>query len=109
MQPTIGILTVVAVFLLNLRDASRAADAATRPATEVVPPQMVRVLSLWRYDEERALTVAEFFYALARLGGHQNRPHDHDPGWIVLWRGWTKLQTMLTLATKLEPTRCGET
>ncbi|MBN2292587.1 MAG: hypothetical protein JXM70_09190 [Pirellulales bacterium] len=33
--------------------------------------------------------------ALARLGSHQNRKHDHAPGWIVLWRGWTKLQSML--------------
>jgi len=40
------------------------------------------------------LTVHEFFLALARLGGHQNRKSDHRPGWLVLWRGWTKLNAM---------------
>ena len=29
-------------------------------------------------------TVHEFFYALARLGGHQNRKSDEEPGWLVL-------------------------
>ena len=43
-----------------------------------------------------ALTVREYFLALARLGGHQNRKKDHPPGWIVLWRGWQALQLMVT-------------
>ena len=34
--------------------------------------------------------------ALARLGGHQNRRNDKRPGWLVLWRGWTALQLLLT-------------
>ena len=41
------------------------------------------------------MTVKEFFMALARLGGHMNRKSDGDPGWLVLWRGWMKLQSML--------------
>jgi hypothetical protein len=28
-------------------------------------------------------TVYDFYYALARLGGHQNRKRDHPPGWLV--------------------------
>jgi hypothetical protein len=53
------------------------------------------------------LTVHEFFYALARLGGHQNRRGDHPPGWLVLWRGWTKLQAMLEGAHAARRLRSG--
>jgi hypothetical protein len=96
LQAMIAILSVVAVTLLNLRAASRAPDAAARPAPEVVAREYVEVLSAWRYrGAARALTVREFFLALARLGGHQNRPSDKRPGWLVLWRGWMKLQHMV--------------
>jgi hypothetical protein len=96
LQAMIALLSVVAVTLLNLRSSSRQPDAETRPATEVVAPEYVAVLSGWRYKEIRLnLTVWEFFYALARLGGHQNRKGDKRPGWLVLWRGWMKLQSMV--------------
>jgi hypothetical protein len=95
LQPMIALLSVVAVSLLNLRDMSRCAERAEQPAATVVPAESVAVLSGWRYGERRALTVREFFQALARLGGHLNRKHDRPPGWLVLWRGWTKLQLMV--------------
>lgn len=96
LQPMIGLLSVVAVTLLNLREASRNEETAQRPATEHVDSRYVAVLSAWRYKRQRLdLTVHEFFQALARLGGHQNRKRDHRPGWIVLWRGWMALQHML--------------
>jgi len=97
LQPMIALLSVVAVTLLNLRDASRNEAAAQRPATEYVARRYIEVLSAWRYPgrEFQAMTVREFYLALARLGGHQNRKGDHPPGWVVLWRGWTDLQHML--------------
>ena len=96
LEPAIALLSVLAVTLLNLRDASRRPDAKTRRATTILAADYVKVLSLWRYQEIRLdLTVHEFFYALGRLGGHQNRKSDHPPGWLVLYRGWTKLQAML--------------
>lgn len=95
MQPMIALLSVVAVALLNLRDLSRRAETRTLPASRVVGQEYVVVLSGWRYGERRPLTVAEFFLALARLGGHQNRAQDRAPGWQVLWRGWTKLHLMV--------------
>jgi hypothetical protein len=102
LQPMIALLSVVAVMLLNLRDSSRRVDAAERSAEEVVAPEYVEVLSAWRYRERRAdLTIEEFFQALARLGGHQNRRRDKPPGWLVLWRGWMQLQTMLEGALAL--------
>jgi hypothetical protein len=96
LQPMIALLSVIAVTLLNLRDASRRADAKERPATEVVDARYVAVLSSWRHRKVRPdWSVHDFFFALARLGGHQNRKCDHRPGWLVLWRGWMALQHML--------------
>lgn len=96
LEPMIALLSVVAVGLLNLREASRRPDAKEGLATEVVGQPYVAVLSSWRYGRVRLdLSVHDFFYALARLGGHQNRKRDHPPGWLILWRGWIALQHMV--------------
>jgi hypothetical protein len=41
------------------------------------------------------MTIREFSLALGRLGGHMNRRSDGLPGWLMLWRGWTKLHLMV--------------
>ena len=110
LRPAIALLSAVAVTLLNLRDASRREDAQTRLASTLLAPEYIEVLSVWRYRKSKELTVHEFYMALARLGGHQNRKSDHRPGWLVLWRGWTKLHAMLdgyTVAKQLD--KCGKT
>ena len=108
LNPMIAVLSAVATTLLNLRTASRREDAKTRPATDVVSVEYVQVLSGWRYGQVRDnLTVWEFFFALARLGGHQNRKHDKRPGWLVLWRGWNTLQAMLDGAEAIRRKKCG--
>jgi hypothetical protein len=113
LEPAIALLSIVAVTLLDLRDAARQEDAKTRLATTVVSPEYVEVMSVQRYGEIRPkLTVHEFFYALARLGGHQNRKRDRQPGWLVLWRGWMKLQAMVDgydAAEKIRQIKCGKT
>lgn len=96
LQPMIALLSVVAVMLLNLREAARRPDAATRPATAVVAPIYEEVIRNWRYKTGHApLSVLEFYLAVARLGGHMNRKADGFPGWLTLWRGWQKLQIMV--------------
>lgn len=106
LTPMIAMLSVVAVTLLNLREASRRPDAQERPATDLVDARYVAVLSAWRYKKVRKdLSIHDFFYALARLGGHQNRKRDHRPGWLVLWRGWMALQHMVDGAEALRS--CG--
>jgi hypothetical protein len=95
LEPMIALLSVIATTLLNLRAMSRDESQQGQPATKVVSPEEVEVLSGWRYREKRPLTIKEFFLALARLGGHQNRKKDHPPGWLVLWRGWQALQLMV--------------
>ena len=110
LEPAIALQSVVAVTLLNLREASRRDDAKTRRADTLVSSEYVEVLSLKRYDQVRHdLTVHEFFLALARLGGHQNRKCDGPPGWLVLWRGWMKLQDMLDGYLAAQRRICGKT
>ena len=96
LQPMIAILSVVAVMLLNLRQAARRPDAKERPASEVVEPIYEEVLRAQRYRTDRGeMSVYEFYMAVARLGGHMNRKADGFPGWLTLWRGWQKLQNMV--------------
>jgi hypothetical protein len=109
LEPAIALLSIVAVTLLNLREASRRDDAGTRRADTLLSSEYVEVLSLTRYGEVRDLTVRDFFFALARLGGHQNRKCDSHPGWLVLWRGWMKLQAMLDGYLAAQRKRCGKT
>jgi hypothetical protein len=96
LEPAIALLSVVTLTLLQLRQASRRPDAHTRKATEIIGSSYVEVLSLWRHKKIKTdWTVHEFYYALARLGGHQNRKHDHPPGWQVIWEGWKELLPMV--------------
>jgi hypothetical protein len=95
LQPLIALLSVLAVALVNAREAARVEAKAQRPATDYFDPLEVRVLSLWRYQEARPLTVREYILALGRLGGHLNRKCDGLPGWQTLWRGAMQLNAMV--------------
>lgn len=96
LEPAIALLSITATTLLQLRDAARRPDAETRPATEVVASEYVEVLSQHYVARVKAPpTVRQFYLLVARLGGHQNRKSDGFPGWITLWRGWMKLQSMV--------------
>jgi hypothetical protein len=108
LQATLGLLSVVAVQLLKLRDLSRREDAKTRPAADVIDQPYIDLMSLWRFKELRSdMSVYDFCRALSKLGGHLNRTHDRDAGWLVLWRGWTKLQLLVEGAQAAARRRCG--
>lgn len=96
LQPAIALLSIVTLTLLNMRDASRRVDAKERKATEIISEDYVAVLSSWRHGaDNQNWSIHDFYYALARLGGHQNRKSDHPPGWQTIWRGWHELQAMV--------------
>lgn len=96
LQPTIALLSIVTLTLLAMRDASRRSDAKRRRATEIISKDYVAVLSAWRHGSIKSdWSIHEFYYALARLGGHQNRKSDHPPGWQTIWNGWNDLQAMV--------------
>jgi hypothetical protein len=96
LEPAIALLSVIATTLLQLRDAARAPDADRRLATEVIGSDYVEVL-VNHYGNRLGPrpTIRQFYLHVARLGGHQNRKVDGFPGWITLWRGWTRLQAMV--------------
>ena len=111
LKPAIAVLSIVALTLLEMRDASRRVDAKTRKATEILCEDYVSVLSAWRHGKfQRDWSIHDFYYAMARLGGHQNRKNDHPPGWQTIWRGWHELQAMLCGADAMKMmNKCGET
>jgi hypothetical protein len=100
LEPMVGLMSVVAVRLLQLKGEAR--TAPERPAEEVVPPKYVRVLKAVRkLSDTVAMTVRGFFRELAKLGGFIGRRRDGEPGWITIWRGWDKLHTMIRGAEAL--------
>ncbi len=115
LEPMIALLSVVAVQLqqlLQLRGLSRLEATKDEPAKAHVPELFVEVLAQWRHPKDRSrregMTVAEFYQALGRLGGHQNRRSDGPPGWIVLWRGWTQLLARVNAVRLARAESCAE-
>lgn len=102
LEPAIAILSVVALLLLQLRDAARRPDANRRLARELFADDYIKMLSAWLHRRPRLdWSIQEFYLALARLGSYRPRKNGPPPGWLVLWRGWTKLQLMLDGARTL--------
>lgn len=107
LEAVIAIKQVVAATLLELKLTARRAPET--PATEVVSPEHVQVLSAYRGIPIAALTARRFWREVARLGGFLARKSDGDPGWQTTWRGWHKLDLMV-LGARLaqgEAPRCG--
>jgi len=95
LDPAIAVVSVVALQLLQLREAARRPDAQTRRADELVDPEAILVLSVWQHGEPQPdWSVHDYYLALARLGGYRPRK-DCPPGWQILWRAQTKLNLML--------------
>ena len=94
----LGFCCPIAVRLLQLRQVAR--QTPELPAVAVVPPLMVKVLTLRRTRMSTSMTISEFWRAVAILGGHQGRRGDGPPGWRTIWRGWRKLSD-LTEGAKL--------
>lgn len=107
LEPVIGLLSVAATVLLQLRHAARDPAADHTPAEHVVPRLWTVLVASRAYrDADRRLSVREFLVGVARLGGHLARKHDGPPGWITLWRGWRKLHLMIEGAEAAIQARC---
>jgi hypothetical protein len=97
LEPLLGILSVVALELLRVRDAARDTTASEKPADGVVDEVLVEVMAKQSVGVKfrgARMTVGEFYQALARLGGYLGNFKKRPPGWQTLWHGWIRLNTM---------------
>jgi Transposase DNA-binding/Transposase Tn5 dimerisation domain len=104
LAPIIGLLSVVAVRLLQLKMVAR--QEPERPAAGVVPTKWLAALPRLRKIAKPIVTVRDFFRGLACLGGFLGRKSDGEPGWQTVWRGLEKLLHCLRGA-ELIGKKCG--
>jgi hypothetical protein len=91
LEPLVGVLSVVAVRLLQLKHQAKVNPDT--PAAAVVPESYVKTLAAWLKTSAK-MTARQFWRATAQLGGFLARKGDGDPGWQTLWHGWWKLQLL---------------
>lgn len=107
LEPLIGLLSVLAVGLLQLKFVAR--DEPKRPANSFFDEQTVSVMARYLAKSPKKLTVGEFWKGIGRLGGHLGRANDGPIGWLRAWRGWQSFQLILLGASLGGETskRCG--
>jgi len=108
LEAMVGLMSVVAVRLVQLKTMAR--TEPDRPAKSVVPELWLQMLKAARKNLRRVhdLTIYQFYREMAKLGGFLGRKSDGEPGWITVWRGWEKLNTLIQgaeLARKIK--KCG--
>ena len=89
LEPLVGMLSVVATRLLQLKNESRIHPQAL--AIKHAPPEMVQMLCRLSGQQAQSLSLREFVRGVAKQGGFIGRKGDGEPGWQTLWRGWQKL------------------
>ena len=108
LEPLIGLLSVLAVWLLKLKYVAR--DEPERPAGEMFDQETVAVMASYLKRPAKGLTVRAFWRGIGLLGGHPGRKCDGPVGWLRAWRGWQSFQLILLgarLGTQRRGRRCG--
>lgn len=102
----ITLLSVLAVHVLMLRCLARDPQMRDAPARAHEDPLKVKLAArASRHADWKRMTVWEYYIAVARLGGYMLNPHKRPPGWIILWRGYMRLEDMCHGA-RLQVERC---
>jgi hypothetical protein len=104
LAPVIGLLSVLAVRLLQLKMVAR--RDPEQPAAQVVPKEWLAAVPLLLKKRRPLKTVRDFFRGLAQLGGFLGRKGDGEPGWQTIWGGLEKLLLCLRGADVLQK-KCG--
>jgi len=108
LEPLIGLLSVLAVWLLKLKYVAR--DHPEQPVRELFDEEMGEVMARYLGRPGPDLTVSEFWRGIGLLGGHMGRKSDGPLGWLRAWRGWQRFQLLLLgarLYARPERERCG--
>lgn len=104
LQRLLAFLSILAVRLLQLRDLSRSTPHLL--ARQVVQGVLVQIIAYRTHTNPNTLTLAQFWRAVAALGGFPARKSDGQPGWKRLWHGWLRLLDLAegaTMALNLPP------
>jgi hypothetical protein len=94
LAPLIGMLSVVAVRLLQMKNDARLTP--DKPAIQCVPKELVQTLAKLTRTNAGTMTVRKFTHEVAKLGGFIGRKSDGQPGWQTLWHGWHELTLIHT-------------
>ena len=91
----VAVLSVLAVHVLRLRCNARDERTREQPARLHEDPLKVQLAARDSgHADWRAMTAREFYVAVARMGGYVLNPLKRPPGWMVLWRGYVRLEDM---------------
>jgi hypothetical protein len=93
LEPLVGLLSVLAVWLLKLKYVAR--DHPEQPVRELFDDEMGEVMARYLQRPARGFTVSEFWRGIGLLGGHMGRKSDGPLGWLRAWRGWQRFQLIL--------------
>ena len=97
-----ALTAVIAVRMLQMRDAVHAALEESAPAASVrkntpqalraiVPGIWIKVVSHLAKVRSDELTPVVFWRTIAKKGGFIGRKSDGLPGWQTIWRGWSRV------------------
>lgn len=107
LEVLLGLLSVMAWRLLALRDAARVEQPQTQPAEAVLTETQEHILRKIDPALENSTGVRAYLLAIAKLGGFLGRKRDGHPGWLTLWRGFTRLRD-IELGFSLNSPSCAE-
>ena len=93
LEPLIGLLSVLAVYLLQLKFVAR--ESPQTPARELLDDEAVMVMARYLKMSDVNLSIGDFWRGIGRLGGHPGRKGDGPLGWLRAWRGWQVFQWMM--------------
>jgi len=93
LEPLIGLLSILAFWLLHLKYAVE--DTPDAPAAQHFDSQMCKVMAAYLRKGGKSLKVREFWRGIGLLGGHMGRKSDGKLGWLRAWRGWQAFQLIL--------------
>jgi hypothetical protein len=93
LENLLAIVSPIAVRLLQLRNLAR--EEPQESALTWVEPEEAQVIACQQGVALERLSIEQFLFSVAQLGGYLRRASDGPPGWQTLWQGWLRLQWMV--------------